>query len=48
MSRLPSGKLFTGTTFKPAIAADLERFSLKEKSDSMRKNRSPQGSFRGR
>lgn len=27
MSRLPSGKLFTGTTFKPAMAADLERLS---------------------
>lgn len=29
MSRLPSGKLFTGTTFKPAMTADFRRFSAK-------------------
>jgi hypothetical protein len=33
MSRLPSGKLFTGTTFKPAMAADFGRFSAQ--SDSL-------------
>ena len=36
MSRLPSGKLFTGTTFKPAMAADLGDVSAL-KSDGQRR-----------